>query len=145
VKAGACVIAGLSVFDANNFAPEYPSAPADQRPMHLLTYPPFTATPTTNPTQYQYAVPPVASCAPAVLYAPGTTRFRVFTVASVDSSRVYVGMCDAGAIAVINTTASNTNNPLGGTPADTLVTDLMAAPQPTGTTPQNPIFLFTGQ
>jgi YVTN family beta-propeller protein len=143
--AGSCVIAGLTVFDANNFALEYPSLPASEQPMHLLTYPPFTATPAANPTQYQYAVPQVASCAPAALYAPGTTRFRVFTVASVDSSRVYVGMCDAGAIAVINTTASNTNNPLGGTPADTVVTDLMAAPQPSGVTPQNPIFLFTGQ
>jgi hypothetical protein len=75
-------------------------------------------------------VPPIASCASPVLpalYAPGATRFRVFTTASADSSRVYVSMCDAGAIAVINTTGSNTNNGGGnGVPADTVITDLPA-------------------
>jgi hypothetical protein len=60
-------------------------------------------------------------------------------------------MCDAGAVAVINTTNSNANNPGGGTPPDTLITDLPApfstgAIQPNGVPPnQNPIFLLTGQ
>ena len=147
VGASACIIPQLTVFDALNFTPEYSTAST----LKLLTYPPFQATPAASPTLYQYAVPLVSTCGPATpplattLYSPGSTRFRVFTVASVDSSRVYVSMCDAGAISVINTTASNTNNPLGGTPADTVVTDLMAAPQPSGVIPQNPIFLFTGQ
>jgi YVTN family beta-propeller protein len=147
VGASPCIIPQLTVFDALNFTPEYSTAST----LKLLTYPPFQATPAANPTQYQYAVPQVSTCGPATpplattLYSPGTTRFRVFTTASEDGSRVYVSMCDAGGIAVINTTASNTNNPLGGTPADTLVTDLMAAPQPTGMAPQNPILLFIGQ
>jgi len=136
---GSCVIPGLTVFDANNFALEYPSAPT----LTLLTDPPFSANLNTN--QYQYAVPPVSSCASPTLYTPGATRFRVFTVSAIDSSHVYVSMCDAGAIAVINTSGSNTNNPIGGTPADTVITDLPAATQPSGELPQNPIFLLMGQ
>jgi hypothetical protein len=95
----------------------------------LLTYPPFSADVSTN--QYQYAVPQVLSCASPVLpavYAPGDTRFRVFTTSSEDGSHVYVSMCDAGAIADINTTDSNINGTGGGTtPADSLVTDLSTA------------------
>ena len=139
----ACMIPGLTVFDANNFTPEYPTAPT----LTLLTNPPFAANLTTN--QYQYAVPPVPLCAATAvyptLYSPGVNRFRVFTVASADSSRVYVSMCDAGAIAVINTSGSNTNNSITGTPADTVITDLPAATQPSGLLPQNPIFLLPGQ
>jgi YVTN family beta-propeller protein len=148
----ACVVPALTVFNANNFTLEYSTAST----LTLLTSPPFSANPSTN--AYQYAVPPVAACGPTVppppttLYAPGSTRFRVFTVASADSSRVYVSMCDAGAIAVIDTTDSN-NNETGstGTPADTLVTDLPAAfsagaIQSNGLPAnQNPIFLVTGQ
>jgi hypothetical protein len=142
------VILGLTVFNANNFALQYPSAPT----LTLLTDPPFSANTAAN--QYQYAVPPVASCANAALYptlySPTRTRFRVFTAASADSSRVYVSMCDAGAVAVVNTTGDNINNPQNGTPADTVVVDLLAAfsgpTQATGEPPpQNPIFLLTGQ
>ena len=104
----------LTVFDANSFAV--------RTALTLLSSPPFASNPSTN--QFQYAVPPVASCAPAALYAPGTTRFRVFTTASVDSSRVYVSMCDAGSIAIVTTTTSSIS-PGGNTP-DTLVTDLVA-------------------
>jgi YVTN family beta-propeller protein len=114
----ACVIPGLSVFDANSLSLKYPSTPA----LTLLSYP-FTAG--------QYAVPPVGSCVspvPPALYAPGATRFRVFTTAAADSSHVYVSMCDAGAIADIITTGNNTNNNGGGpTAPDTLVTDLPTA------------------
>jgi YVTN family beta-propeller protein len=124
-SSAACVIPGLTVFDGNSLTPKYPNAPT----LTLLTYPPFAADLATS--QYQYAVPPVANCVSPVLpalYTPGATRFRVFTSASVDGSHVYVSMCDAGAIADINTTDSNTNNTGGGgAPADALVTDLPAA------------------
>jgi len=139
---GACIVPQLTVFNANSFALQYPSAPT----MTLLTWPPFS----TN----QYAVPPVPGCAPPTppaLYNPLSTRYRVFTVASADSTRVYVGMCDAGAVAVIDTTGGNTNNPNQPQPPDTLVTTLLtpysaSAPQANGEPlPQSPIFLFMGQ
>lgn len=154
----ACVIPSLTVFNANNFALEYPPSPAapTASTLQLLTDPPFAADVSTN--QYQYAVPPVAVCGPSSpgspppLYSPTTTRFRVFTVASVDSSRVYVSMCDAGVIAAIDTTGGNINNTGGSaTPPDTVVTDLPApfsagAAQANGLPPnQEPIFLLTGQ
>jgi YVTN family beta-propeller protein len=138
---GACIIPNLAVYDANSLALK--------TTMNLLTNPPFSVGAT---GQYQYAVPAVTACVPAALYSPSATRFRVFTTASADSSRVYVSMCDAGAIAVINTTNNNTNNPTGnGAASDTLVTDLPTAfsagtIQPNGEPPnQNPIFLLTGQ
>ena len=143
--ASACVMPALTVFDANSLALK--------STLSLLTDPPFAAIPAKN--QYQKAVPPVSACVPAVypvLYSPGTTRFRVFTTSSADSSRVFVSMCDAGAIAVVNTTNSNINNTGGsGTPADTVITDLPAAfsagtIQSNGLPPnQSPIFLLTGQ
>jgi YVTN family beta-propeller protein len=136
---GACIVPQLTVFNANSFAVQYPSAPT----MTLLTSPPFS----TN----QFAVPPVASCALSPTITPTSTRFRVFTVSSADSSRVYVAMCDAGAVGVINTTGGNTNNPNQPLPPDTLVTTLLTpysagAPQANGEPlPQSPIFLFMGQ
>jgi YVTN family beta-propeller protein len=120
------------------------------------------------PTGKIVAVPEAANCLPANasgLYTPSlvpvsptppsgavsrfATRFRVSAVAAADSSRVYVSVCDAGSVAIINTTDSNTNNPAGNIPADTLVLDL-ATPFGIGTTSdslpqQNPIFLFRGQ
>ena len=146
---GSCVIPGLTVFDAGSLTVKYPSAPT----LTLLTWAPPCATsscPTGPFATNQYAVPSVAACVPAALYSPSTTRFRIFTTSSPDSSRVYVSMCDAGAIAVINTTNSNANNPGGGTPPDTLVTDLPAAfsagpIQSNGEPPnQNPIFMLAG-
>jgi YVTN family beta-propeller protein len=121
-SSSACVIPGLSVFDASSFSLKTST-------LTLLTYPPFAADVSTS--QYQYAVPPVGTCASPVLpavYAPGNTRFRVFTTAAADGSHVYVSMCDAGAVADINTTDSNVNGTGGGTtPADSLVTDLPTA------------------
>jgi YVTN family beta-propeller protein len=138
-SSSACVIPRLTVFDANSFAVK--------TTLTLLSSPPFASNPSTH--QSQFAVPPVASCAPAALYAPGTTRFRVFTTASVDGSRVYVSMCDVGSIAIVTTTTSSIS-PGGNTP-DTLVTDLVA-PFSAGSSsaggeppPQNPVFLFAGQ
>ncbi|MFZ0201002.1 MAG: YncE family protein [Candidatus Sulfotelmatobacter sp.] len=120
---GACVVAGLTVFDANSLTVKYPSTPT----MSLLS------SYGTSFSTGQTAVPAVTACgpvpaAPSTVYSPGVARFRVFTVASEDSSRVYVSMCDAGAIAVINTTGANTNNPGNPLPPDTVVTDLPAAP-----------------
>jgi len=67
-------------------------------------------------------------------------------VAALDSSRVYVSMCDAGAIAVINTTDGNTNNDGSPLPPDTVVTDVLEAPEGNSATAlQNPIYLFAGQ
>ena len=118
-----CIIPGLTVFDALSITPKITPA------LTLLTYPPFAADVATN--QYQYAVPQVGSCASPVLpavYAPGDTRFRVFTTSSEDASHVYVSMCDAGAVADINTTDANINGIGGGTtPADSVVTDLSTA------------------
>jgi len=136
--AGSCVIPGLTVFDANSFAVKYPSAPT----LSLLGFAPYAVG--------QYAVAPVASCASAALYpalySPAVTRFRMFTVAAADSSRVYVSMCDAGVVAVINTTNANTNNSGNTLPPDTVVTDLVTAPEANSATAlQSPIFLLMGQ
>ncbi len=116
----------------------------------MLTYPPFAADVAAN--EYQYAVPPVANWFrhAACALSPSDTRFRVFTIASVDSSHVYVSMCDASAIADVNTSDANINNTGGSaTPADSLITDLPAAyagrSQVTGSPVQNPIFMLTGQ
>jgi DNA-binding beta-propeller fold protein YncE len=117
------------------------------------------------------SVPEVANCVPVngilgygpyfpglvpVLPAPASgpvsrfaSRFRVSAAAAADSSRVYVSVCDAGSVAIINTTDSNTNNPGSNLPADTLVLDL-PTPFGIGTTSnaspqQNPIFLLPGR
>lgn len=118
VGATACIVPMLTVFDAPSIKPKTPVSTMlkGSSSLSLLTSPPFSPT--------QYAVAPATSCAPPALYAPGTTRFRMFTTASADGSHVYVGMCDAGAIAdittVTNTVSQGTNSP------DTLVTDLVA-------------------
>ena len=139
---GSCVVPGLTVFNANSLSLQYPSAPT----ISLLSYPFATG---------QYAVPPVAACVSPVLpalYAPGATRFRIFTTASLDSSHVYVSICDAGYIADIITTGSNTNGSGSNRVApDTLVTDLPTAfgagPIQANGYPanQNPIFMMPGQ
>jgi hypothetical protein len=95
-------------------------------------------------------VTPVASCVPVTPYAPGNARFRMSAAASLDSTRAYVGICDAGTVAVIDTATSA--NSTGTTDAiDKLVLDLNAPLSAAGSNvtgeppPQNPIFLFTGQ
>jgi len=100
-------------------------------------------------------------CIPSIPYSPAgvaiagtstpafSTRFRLSTAAAADSSRVYVGVCDAGSVAIINTTTNTIT--LGGNVSDTLITNL-PAPFGAGVPPansepptQNPIFLLTGQ
>jgi YVTN family beta-propeller protein len=145
---GSCVIPGLTVFNATSFGLQYPTK-TTQHPaptMTLLTTPFETG---------QSALPPVASCVSPVLpalYAPGATRFRIFTAASMDSTHVYVSMCDAGYIADIITTGSNSNNDGGSDiPPDTLIIDLPTAfgagPVQANGYPanQNPIFMMPGQ
>lgn len=114
----ACIIPMLTVFDALSMTAKTSSStllsPATS--LSLLTTPLFSST--------QYGVAPVAACAPPATYTPGATRFRMFTVASADSSHVYVSMCDAGAVADVatnvTTIATGTNTP------DILKTDLLA-------------------
>ena len=84
-------------------------------------------------------VPAVAACAAA--------RFRLFTVASADSTRIYVAGCDAGGTAIIRTVPGTFAN---SEPADTVVVDL-PAPVSAGTSvngsqppPQNPVFMLAG-
>jgi YVTN family beta-propeller protein len=137
----ACVVPSLAVFDGSSLALK--------TTMNLLTNPAFATG--------QYAVPAAAAACgpvpavPLALYSPGAKRFRVFTTAAIDSSHVYVSLCDAGAIADVITTGNNANGSGGSaTPSDTLITDLPTAfsngvVQSNGEPPnQNPIFLLTG-
>jgi DNA-binding beta-propeller fold protein YncE len=77
------------------------------------------------------------------------TRFELFTAASADSSRVYVGNCDAGNTAIIRTTPND--SPGDPQPPDTLVLNMpapvSAAPPPgpgEQPPPQNPVFILAG-
>ncbi len=143
-SSSACVIPTLAVFEATSLTPKITPA------LTLLAWSP-SGTLAGSFAQNQYAVRPSPACTVATPYSPSTTRFRVFTTAAADSSRVYVSMCDAGAIADINTTDNNANNTESGLPADTLVTDLPAAfgsgPAQANGEPanQSPIFMLTGQ
>jgi DNA-binding beta-propeller fold protein YncE len=114
----ACIVPMLTVFDAPSITVKKAVSTllGGSPSLSLLTSPPFSAT--------QYAVSPIASCAPPAVYAPGTTRFRMFATSSADSSHVYVSICDAGAIADV-TTVTNTVTQGGNSP-DTLVTDIVA-------------------
>ena len=115
-----CIVPILTVFDALSMTPKTPSstllAPAPS--LSLLTAPQYSPT--------QYAVPPVPSCAPAATYSPGSTRFRMFTTSSSDSSHVYVSICDAGSIADVNTTTSSISVGTGNNTPDTLITNIVA-------------------
>lgn len=112
-----CIIPMLTIFDALSMTPKAPTSTLLTGPsMSLLTPPNFAST--------QYGVPPVASCPPAATYAPGTTRFRMFTTASSDSSHVYVSICDAGTIADIRTNTIPIG--AGANYPDQLITDIVA-------------------
>jgi DNA-binding beta-propeller fold protein YncE len=118
--AAACMVPTLTVFDARSLTvkpvPSPLVLPTPSSSLALLTSPQFAAT--------QYAVPRDVSCVPAATYAPGSTRFRMFTTAAADSSHVYVSICDAGSIADINATTNTIN--VGGTNSpDTLVTNIV--------------------
>ncbi|HLZ40355.1 MAG TPA: hypothetical protein VKQ11_05300 [Candidatus Sulfotelmatobacter sp.] len=141
--ANPCMIPMLTIFDALSMTVKPATSPLAPS-MSLLTSPQFAAS--------QYAVPTVASCVPPTPYVPGpgSTRFRMFTAASADSSHVYVSICDAGVIADISAVSSSIAAGATNTP-DTLVSDVptpfsAASPSPSGEPPtQNPVFLLTGQ
>jgi hypothetical protein len=115
--ASPCVIPRLTIYDALRLTVKPASSSPVAPSLSLLTEPRFAPK--------QFAVPEVASCAPVVPYAPGTTRFRMFSTSAADSSHVYVSMCDAGAIADIDTTTSTIS--LGPSQAtNVLVTDVTA-------------------
>lgn len=118
VGATACIVPMLTVFDAPSMTVKDATSTLlkGSPSLSLLSAPPFSAT--------QYAVPPITSCAPPPLYVPGTTRFRMFTTSSSDSSHVYVSMCDAGAVAVVATTTNTINQ--GTNAPDTLVNNIAA-------------------
>jgi YVTN family beta-propeller protein len=78
-----------------------------------------------------------------------TARFRLSTVASADSSRVYVAECDAGSTGIIATAANNSPGDNYG--PDTLIVNMPAplsafpipASNPGGAPPpQNPVFVL---
>ena len=109
-----CMVPMLTVFDAGNFNIKPISGSLLAPSISLLASPQFSTT--------QYAVPAVDGCVTPATYSPGTTRFRMFTAASTDSSHVYVSICDAGSIADIVTTTSSIAQ--GNNTPDSLVTDL---------------------
>jgi YVTN family beta-propeller protein len=138
----ACIIPMLSVFDASSFTLKPVTGSMLPTSLSLLAPPQFAIG--------QFGVAPDSSCAPAATYAPGTTRFRMYTTPSTDASHVYVSMCDAASIADI--AANTTNLATGGTNTpDILVTNITppfsaAAPGVNNEPPpQNPIFLLAGQ
>jgi len=107
----------VTVFDARSFLVKpatstlLPGSPS----VSLLSAAQFSAN--------QYAVPDVSSCAEAVPYVPGQTRFRMFATAAADSSHVYVSICDAATIADVVTTTSTIATGGSNTP-DVLATNL---------------------
>lgn len=122
VGSGPCIVPILTVFNAVSLtvkpvtSTSLPGSPS----LSLLASPDFAPA--------QYAVPPVSTCASQAIYNPANTsytRFRMFAAAAADSSHVYVSMCDAGAIADVDTTSSSIATGGSNTP-DTLILDLLA-------------------
>ena len=117
----ACMIPMVTVFDARSFqvkpatATLLPGSPS----LSLLSSAQFAAS--------QYAVPEVAACAATGPYAPGQTRFRMFATPAIDSSHVYVSICDAASIADVVTTTSSISQGGSNTP-DVLVTNIPPPP-----------------
>jgi hypothetical protein len=110
-----CIVPLLTVFDAATLTVKPASVTLLPPSITLLASPPWAAT--------QYAVPKEPSCTPLAAYAPGSTRFRMFTTSSEDSTHVYVSICDAGAIADIDTSSESNNIGSVNTP-DMLITDI---------------------
>jgi hypothetical protein len=147
VTSASCLIPVVTIYDAKTLTVKNASSSLFAPALALLTEPPF-AGPPNNP--FQYAVPEISSCAPAAVYSPGATHFRMFATSATDGSHVYVAICDAGAIADIVTNTDTVSQ--GTNAADRLVIDLLApfsaAPAPgvdQQPPPQSPVFLFTGQ
>ena len=132
-----CLIPQITVFDSGTLAAKttvFPLIPSVTSPVSQIQ---------------PFAFAPATFCAPVFPYTPATARFRMSTVASTDSSRVYASICDGGLVAIVRT---NTNTiATGVNAADTLVTDLAtpfgAGPAQANHEPatQNPVFLLNGQ
>jgi YVTN family beta-propeller protein len=110
-----CIVPLVTVFDASTLSVIPATVTLLPPSITLLSSPPYAAT--------QYAVPKVPSCTPLPAYAPGSTRFRMFTTSSEDSSHVYASICDAGEIADIDTSSESNNISSVNTP-DMLITDI---------------------
>src|ERR1700722_16440682 len=138
-----CIIPMLTVFDAASMTVKPVSSTLLAAPsLSLLTSPPFPGT--------QYAVAQAPSCVTAATYSPDTVRFRMFTASSIDSTHVYVSICDAGVIADIDTVTSSISTGGSNNP-DTVITNI-APPFSSGPIQldgeplnQSPVFLLTGQ
>jgi hypothetical protein len=138
VAAAGCVIPQVTVFDTGTFAVKstvFPLMPPIANPVSQVQ---------------PFAVAPATFCAPVfpLPYTPASSRFRMFTVAATDSSRVYASLCDGGLVAIVKA-ATNTIS-TGGNSADTLIIDLPApfsgaAVSSGEPPPQTPVFLLTGQ
>jgi hypothetical protein len=77
-------------------------------------------------------------------------RFRMSAAAALDSSNVYVSICDAGMVAIVTATTSPNATAQNNTPdvlEGNLPTPFSAATVPQGSQPgtQYPVFLFVGQ
>jgi DNA-binding beta-propeller fold protein YncE len=125
-----CLVSQVTVINATNLSVSKTIA------LDLLK----RASPPLVPPEFKPDTPELSVCTAA--------RFRLFTVASADSSRVYVSYCDAGTTAVIRTTPNI--SPGSESPGDYQVTNLDAPvsalpPGPTGQPPpQNPVFVVAG-
>lgn len=117
--AGTCLIPQLTVFNASSLTikPVPVTLSLLAPSLSLLAAPRFGAS--------QYAVPQVSSCAPAALYSPSSTRFRMSAAAGADSSHVYASICDAGVVADVSTKSSSIATGGTNTP-DQLATDIRA-------------------
>jgi len=94
-----CMVPMLTVFDAASFSVKTGLStllPTPSPSLSLLTPVQFGS--------HQYAVPIAPRCVSQLPYNPSTTRFRMFTTASSDSTHVYVSICDAGTISDVSTT-----------------------------------------
>lgn len=145
-----CIIPQVTVYYASTFTVKPVSATysllapsVSLLTTSLLTTPLFAAS--------QYAVAPTSYCStPNVPYTPSAPRFRLSAAAALDSTHVYVSVCDAGVVADVSTSTLSITT--GVNTPDVLKTDLavpysVGAPVPsTGEPPlQNPTFVLTGQ
>jgi DNA-binding beta-propeller fold protein YncE len=126
-----CLVSQVTVVNATNLSV------TKTIPLDLVK----RTSPPTVPPQFKPDTPELPVCTAA--------RFRLFTVASADSSRIYVSYCDAETTAVIRTTPNI--SPGSESAGDYLVTNLDApvSAQPPGPDgqppPQNPVFLVAGR
>jgi len=139
MTASNCVIPQITVFDAPTLT------------VKTTIFPLFTQLLSSTATTPPSAVAPFSFCAPVTPYAPMTAaRFRMSAAAALDSSNVYVSVCDAGLVAIVTATTSPNSTAQNNTPdvlQGNLPTPFSAVTVPPGSPPgtQYPVFLFVGQ